>query len=229
MLPEAAADVLGKGLTDPVGMVRFEALRSTNIRRHGEPDVCELDRQAAGDPYVPVALLALDELDACGSSSIAVALLEMTAGEIVDPRARGWQRPAHALVSLAAAAPDRAAAVLPKFSASPAWQARVYAARAAGRMHDAATLGRLAADPDDNVCEAAMDQLRLVEGHEADSLYVAALGRAGYQAIRAAAFGLGGSPSPEHAVPALAAALERLTTEGDDNSFSARTGFARRS
>jgi cyclophilin family peptidyl-prolyl cis-trans isomerase len=219
------AGLLEKAATDPVAMVRLEALRSAYVRGRGDPAVCALNLEAAADPDTHVALLALDQLDGCGDTPRVLTLLELTAGEVVDPSRGAWQRAAHALVSLAAVAPERASALVPKFVRSSTWQARAYAARAAGRMHDSDTLRQLAVDADDNVCETALDQLRLIDGHAADDLYVAALSRTGYQAARAAAYGLVGSPHPGHAVPALQAALRRLTDQGYDNSLSARSAI----
>ncbi len=220
-----AAGVLAKGLADPAPMVRIEALASVNGRQPGDTGVCATDVDAAADPDMRVALSALDRLEACGAWPDATALLELTATSLNSPASRSWHAPAHALVALAAASPDRARAVLEPFAASTDAHARAYAARAAGRLHDGATLERLASDTDDNVREAAIDQLRIVEAHAADARFVASLARPGYQAVRAAAYALTGSPDAELAVPALQAALARLDAEGGDNATSARAAI----
>jgi cyclophilin family peptidyl-prolyl cis-trans isomerase len=139
---------------------------------------------------------------------------------------RGWHRAAHAVVALAAAAPRRAALVLGQFTASQIWQLRMYAARAAATLGDRGVLEKLAGDPDDNVVEAAIDGLVKVTGHASDAVYVAALSRPGYQAVRAAALALDGAPDPAVAVPALQSALARLTAEGRENSVDTRAAIA---
>jgi cyclophilin family peptidyl-prolyl cis-trans isomerase len=68
--------------------------------------------------------------------------------------------------------------------------------------------------------------LKNVAGHEADAIYVSALTRTGYQAVRAAAAALDGTPHPEVATPALKAAFERLVAEAKDNSHDARDAIA---
>ncbi len=142
-----------------------------------------------------------------------------------DPR--GWHRTAHALVALAAAAPERASAMLPQFTRSRVWQLRMYAARGASMLKDRPALEQLAQDEDDNVREAAVDGLRKIAGHDADAIYVAQLARSGNQILRAAAAALAGSPVKEDAVPALKAAWQRLVAQGRDNSHDARDAIAK--
>src|SRR5207253_1099414 len=119
---------------------------------------------------------------------------------------RGWHRAAHAIVALAAAAPERAAAVLPEYVRADGWQVRMYAARAAAALKDRALLERLANDDSDNVREAAVSGLKAVAGHDADDVYIAQLTRTGYQVLRAAASALDGTPHPDTAIAALNAA-----------------------
>jgi len=217
---DVEAEVLRAGLQDASPMVRLEALR-------GRTSDCDAIAAATADRDMHVVLQAYDQLAACGASPDAVARLEraLDAGAEVDaPRA--WHRAAHALVALAAAAPDRAAATLPTFASSSIWQLRMYAARAAAQLGDRATLEKLAsADDDDNVREAAIEALSRIAGHEADRVFVANLSRSGYQAVRAAARALTGSPTLEAATPALEAALTRLVHEGHDNSHDARAAI----
>lgn len=211
-------------LEDPAGMVRLEAVRA--LRSNGVEQACERLLGALNDVDASVVLLALDELGGCGSSPDAVARLEATANDLSTAGAsRGWHRSAHAIVALAAASPDRAAAAIGQFTASRIWQLRVYAARAAAALKNRSLLEALAADADDNVAEAAIYGLITVSGHASDAVYVAALSRSGYQAIRAAAQALKGAPDSTSAVPALRAALDRLTTEGRANSTDARTAL----
>jgi cyclophilin family peptidyl-prolyl cis-trans isomerase len=213
-----AAGVLARGLGDPVAMVRIEALRALNIRRRGDAAVCATNVDLAADPVVAVALEAIDQLEACGQWPDAVALLDLTAASLSSGASRSWHGPAHALLAAAAAAPRSAGAHLPAFVESPAWPVRRYAARAAGRLREAAVLEGLALDPNDNVREAAIEQLRIVSGHDADALFVESLSRPGYQAVRAAAYALSGSPSPALAVPALEAAAAGFADAGDNAS-----------
>ena len=72
----------------------------------------------------------------------------------------------------------------------------MYAARAATLVGDRSTLEKLAADEDDNVCEAAIAGLSKVAGHDADARYAAALGRRGYQVLRQAALALADAHDP---------------------------------
>ncbi|MGE5243666.1 MAG: peptidylprolyl isomerase [Betaproteobacteria bacterium] len=221
---DVAAGAIRAGLRDEAGMVRFEALRA--LSANGGAAACKTAFVWTGDEDAHVALLAIDLLGACGADPDAVDLL---AREVTRPSAamvpRAWHRAAHAIVALASADPPRASADLARFTGSSIWQLRMYAARAAAVLRDRATLERLAADPDDNVVEAAIDALGRLAGHDADAVYVRALGRHGYQAIRAAALALAGTKSSD-AVNALRSAWQRLIDEGHDNSHDARQAVA---
>jgi len=213
-----------RGLEDPVPMVRVEALRGVR-ERLGE-QACAAALDALGDQDIQVALVALDQLAGCGSWRMAVTRLEETVNDLSWAGSpRGWHRAAHAVVALAAAAPDRAAAALGQFTGSSIWQLRMYAARAAAMLGDRDRLETLARDRDENVVEAAIDGLAKVSGHSSDAVYVAALSRSGYQAIRAAALALDGSPDSEAAAPALKAALQRLEGENHANSLDTRAAL----
>ena len=219
----AAASALG----DPAPMVRFEAVRGLRPGADADERTCMLLMAAISDPDPHVALLALDQLSGCGSRPDAKTRLEETVNDLSTAGSpRGWHRAAHAIVALAAAAPDRAALMLGQFTASRIWQLRMYAARAATTLGDRGALEKLAGDPDDNVVEAAVDGLVKVTGHAGDAVYVTALSRPGYQAVRAAALALEGASDPPAVVPALQAALARLTTEGRENSQDTRAAIA---
>jgi cyclophilin family peptidyl-prolyl cis-trans isomerase len=210
---------------DESPIVRLEALRSLNAR--GGDDVCPASAVRSSDRDPHVALQAIDQLAGCGASPAAVALLDALVtdrGAFTAPRA--WHRAAHAIVALAAAAPDRAAAALPTLAGADTWQVRMYAARAAAALKNRALLERFAGDESDNVREAAIAGLKSVAGHDADAVYVAQLTRRGYQVLRAAASALDGSPHGDAAVAALKAAADRLKTEGRDNSHDARDAIA---
>lgn len=221
------SNVVVAALEDPAAMVRLEAFRAIRRTTGSADEACPKLLSALSDPDAHVALLAIDELGGCGSQPDAVARLEAM---LSDPAAagspRGWHHAAHAIVALAAAAPERAAPLMARCLASRVWQLRMYAARAAASLRNRPVLEALAADADDNVVEAAIDGLVTVAAHEADALYVAALTRPGYQAIRAAALALRGASDPAVAVPALKAALTRLIAEGRENSEAARTALS---
>ena len=226
----ASADAVHAALTfgraDDSPMVRLEALRV--LRMRADADACDAALAAVADRNMHVALFALDELAPCGASADAVAVLENAVTDLSDAASpRGWHRAAHALVALATAAPDRGAAALPQFTGSRVWQLRTYAARAAAQLGDRAALERLAKDDDDNVCEAAVEGLHKVAGHDADAVYAADVGRKGHQIIRAAALALADTPNRDAAVPPLEATLLRLMAEGRDNSHDARDAIAK--
>ncbi|HTK28024.1 MAG TPA: peptidylprolyl isomerase [Vicinamibacterales bacterium] len=216
----SAAGVRQRGLADAAAMVRLEAIRAeAAVSGAG---ACAASVAAVKDRDVRVVLTALDQLAACRESPDALTVLQRTVDDLsLATSPRGWHRAAHALVALAAASPEAAAPALRRYAASSVWQLRMYSARAATVLKDRAALETLAADASDNVVEAAVEGLSKVAAHEADAIYVKALGRTGYQAVRAASRALGGSPSAD-AAPALDAALERLVAEGHDNSHDAR-------
>ena len=126
---------------------RSRAPRSLRaLRSRADERTCDAAISASHDSDLEVALVAMDQLGACGQSPAAVALLERTVADRSELAApRGWHRNVHALVALAAAAPDRAAGTLEPYIASSIWQVRMYAARAAGateRPDAAAAPGR---------------------------------------------------------------------------------------
>ena len=222
------AQVLKSGLADGSPMVRSEALRGLALRGANRDPACAAANALTTDAETQVALVALDQLSACGASPEAVARLVRTVEDVSDAGSpRGWHRAAHALVSLAAAAPERGAAALPPFTRSRIWPLRMYAARAAATVKNREVLVALAADDNDNVREAAVEGLRRIAAHEVDATYIAGLSRQGYQVVRVSALALEGTPHPDQAVPALKAAWQRLVAEGKDNSYDARDAIAR--
>ena len=223
---DAVHSVLTLGRVDDSPMVRLEALRALRLR--ADPDACDAALASVGDRNIHVALSALDQLAPCGASPDAVAALEKAVTDLSDAASpRGWHRAAHALVALAAAAPERGAAALPQFTGSRVWQLRLYAARAAAALRDRAALERLAKDDDDNVGEAAVEGLHTLAGHDADAIYTADVARTGNQIVRAAALALVDTPNRDAAVPALDAALQRVIAEGRDNSHDARDAIVK--
>ncbi len=212
--------LLRTGLADSASMVRYEALGV--LARSAGRAACVRLADATRDSVPAVALQALELLGpACGGDSGVANLL---AESLQDPTGT-WQRGAHALVSLARVAPARAAAALPAALASPVWQVRMYAARAAELLRDSAALRRLAADPVANVREAAVAALRSVTGHADDALFRRALGSPDYQLVLTAANALAGSPERRAAAAALLQALERISRERRENSRDPRVGL----
>src|SRR5262245_3776244 len=151
------ANVLA-GLLDPIALVRLEALRA--LRSRGAEQMCAAAIKASSDSDMEVALVAIDQLDACGHSPEAVAALERAVADRSELEAeRGWHRNAHALVALAAAAPSQAVTALPPYVHSSIWQVRLYAARAATTLNDRSSLQALTADSDDRVANVALAAL----------------------------------------------------------------------
>ena len=207
-------------------MVRIEALRQLTIRKSS--DACAAALDALADRMTQVALVALDQLAGCSGNDDAVAALDRIVHDLADAGSpRGWHRSAHALTALASAAPDRARAVLAQFGASPTWQLRMYAVRAAAILRDREALEAAAKDDNDNVREAAVEALQKQVGHDADAIYVSQLTRTGNQVLRAAAAALTDTPNRETAIPALTAALDRLTAAGLDNSHDTRDAMTK--
>jgi cyclophilin family peptidyl-prolyl cis-trans isomerase/HEAT repeat protein len=215
---------------DESPIVRIEALRG--LLAGGADEPCAVFLRAVGDRSTPVALTALDELSRCGASADAVSVLTRATVPAADlsgagpsESSRGWHRAAHALVSLAVASPEQAAATLGQFTGSSIWQLRMYAARAAATLKNRDALERLAGDPDDNVREAAIDALAKLYGHDVDAIFVAQLTRTGHQVLRAAALALVGTPHGDLAMAPLQATRQRLIAEGLDNSHDARAAI----
>ena len=229
--------VIRGGLADREYVVRYEALRVhgrslTSATADWDPVFAALS-----DPSPHVALLAIDLLgNAQARPDAAIERLRREVATLptapAAPASGGsvtrtastaeWHRAAHALVSLAKLAPDAAREMIPAFVASPLWPVRMYAARTAAIVPDADLLSRLAADPRDNVRDAALGGLRTLKGHDADDLYIAALQRPDYQFVMTATRALEKTPQPARAVASMLAALARITAERRDTSRDPR-------
>jgi cyclophilin family peptidyl-prolyl cis-trans isomerase len=177
-------------VNDPAPMVRWQALRVAGS--------CARAAAHGRDSSEHVALLAIDllgELKCTDAAALTALDRESSAGA-------PWRHQAHAAVSLAKVAPDRAAAVVSRLAASPTWQARVYAANAAKLLKDSATLRALAVDQEPNVAIAAMTTREqairaLMSDHAGLAL--------------AAATQLKGDKDLASALPQLRAAFDRFT------------------
>jgi cyclophilin family peptidyl-prolyl cis-trans isomerase len=220
---EGTEAVVARGLNDPMPMVRIEALRAS--RQRSAHETCAPALAAASDLDINVALVAIDQLGACGEAIDAIAYLSQAVSDLADAEVpRNWHRAAHALVALATASPDRALAPLEVLSTSRVWQLRMYSARAAGILKRRELLERLTRDVDDNVAEAAISALAGVAGRDA-AIYIAALAREAYQVVRAAALGLDRTPNADAAIPALKAALTRAEDDARPGAADARAAL----
>lgn len=220
---------------DPAWRLRYRALAAQkgNCRALGE---------ALGDSVWSVRLRAADLIgpECAADEGVTGRLHEWAStaprNAIRSRNGASWQPAAHALVALSRVAPDEAKRLLPRFVESPVPWLRTYAARAAAILLDTATLRRLAADSNGNVQEAAIDGLSKVSGHDGDPEYVAALASPAYQAVRAAARALKGSPRGTELVGQFIATERRLRRDSSETSRDARLAvmerideFARRS
>jgi cyclophilin family peptidyl-prolyl cis-trans isomerase len=117
---------------------------------------------------------------------------------------------------------------LPRLAGSRIPWLRTYAAAAARELNDTSSLRRLTRDRDPNVQEAAIDGLSKVAGHAGDQQFIGALTSKGYQAVRAAARALKGSPGGSEAIGPLIAAERRLRRDSSETSRDARVAVMER-
>jgi len=211
-----------QALADSSRIVRIEAVIAA--RRAGTPPDCSPILRVTGDRDRYVALTAIDSLGGgCAEPEAAGdRLRRLAASPIMDgPPDHRWQASAHALVALARLDKPAASELLPRFVGSERWEVRQYAARAAAIIRDRQVLLRLASDADRNVQEAAIAGLAASVSHEADSVYLHALGSSGHQVVLAAAVALKGSSHPE-ARSALLDAFDHLSARRNENARDPR-------
>jgi cyclophilin family peptidyl-prolyl cis-trans isomerase len=212
-------------MRDPSTIVRTEAIAAARLGE-GPPDcapILELTRDR--EPYV--ALTAIDSLGSgCADTPVAVVALKrlVLARVTAGPPDHRWQAGAHGLLALARLDTAAALPLLPAMAAAKRVEPRIYAARAAAIVRDRALLLRLAGDVDRNVQEAAIAGLAATAGHEADSVYIRALGSSGYQVVLAAATALDSTTHPG-ALPALLDAFERLSAPRSENARDPRVAM----
>jgi cyclophilin family peptidyl-prolyl cis-trans isomerase len=135
---------------------------------------------------------------------------------------RTWHAPAHALVALAKVSPADARSALPRLASHGTWQVRMYAARAAAALQQVDVLTTLARDNHDNVREAALSALIEARRPEAVALAIENLARPDYQLVITATRAFADRSTAARAVPALVAALGRITRENKDTSRDPR-------
>ena len=232
-----AGDLLHALAHDGAPMVRTEVARVWS--RGGGAECAPLLALAAdGAPQTSVSALDAAGAACAGDSTDAAKalLVELVEEGIAEgtgelrpgvSRRLAMHRAAHAIVALAHVSPTSAAELLPSVAASREWQARMYAARAAGVLSDTASLLSLASDGVPNVRAEAIGGLSHVAGHRADSVYVSALSSADYQVVLTAAEALRGTPRPATAVPALEASLARVTAQKRETSRDPRLAILR--
>jgi cyclophilin family peptidyl-prolyl cis-trans isomerase len=114
--------------------------------------------------------------------------------------------------------------IAPRLTRNPLPQIRRSVARAARTRADTTTLIQLAADPNPNVREAAIDGLRAVVGHAADSIYLRSIDATEPQVVRAAAIALKGSTDPT-AAPRAIVAWERWVAKQHASARDARVAL----
>lgn len=205
---------------DPAWRLRYRALTARSD--------CATLRAAMADSAWAVRLRALDLVGRdCASDAVIMRTVKEWAGSPppTSQRRRGgvsWHPAAHAIVALARMAPAEARVVLPLALSTPVPWTRAYAARAAGILRDTAALKHLAGDANNNVKEAGIDALSSVAGHAGDDEFLAALGASGYQAVRAAARALKGSPRSGDVAMAALTTARRLRADSSETSRDAR-------
>ena len=202
--------MLVRALADPSHLVRVEAVRAWGARMGGSEGCARLV-ESLEDPSAHVVLEAIDRLAGCPPES-ALAPLEAVTAQADSVSTDDWHRSARALVALAGVSPFTAGRRLPAFTAHPVWQVRMYAARAAARLELVPTLMTLAGDGHWNVRQAAIAGLAPLVGHDADSVYIAALAADDPQLVLTASRAIAGSPRPD-VMPALSDALARMSAD----------------
>lgn len=222
---ENVDDLFDRALQDTDPIVRIAAVRVLGSR--GGEGACAALLAATEDDSRHVALEAIDRLSACGSGATARLTELVSTLPSRDGPAGDWHRAARAMVALSRATPDAARDHLEAFATHPVWQVRAYSARAATALGDRTTLEGLARDSNPNVRQAGLRGLIEVAGHDADDLFIEALGSDDYQVVRLAALALDGSERTD-VVPALFSALDRLTAQRRDTSRDPRVAIVDR-
>jgi cyclophilin family peptidyl-prolyl cis-trans isomerase len=135
-----------------------------------------------------------------------------------------WHDAGAAIEAAAVAGHRELFSAIPRLARRDVPSLRRSAARAAATIGDTATLRLLAADPDANVREAAIEGLAKVAGRADDARYLAALDDPAHQVVRAAALALRGSLHPDLAPRALAA-WTRWVARQDASAHDVRTAL----
>jgi cyclophilin family peptidyl-prolyl cis-trans isomerase len=132
---------------------------------------------------------------------------------------------AHAIVALATLNPSQARSALPGAVRNSSWVARMYAARAAATLRDSNALISMSRDVHGNVRSAAIEGLRRLLAHSADSIYLRAIADPDYNVIRVSAAGLAQSTATPPMRAAIFSALAAVTRERRETSRDARVAL----
>ncbi len=224
--------LIAAAMADDSAMVRFDGLQAYGTYMQGV--WCGPILKEVEDKGVHVRLVAIDLLGKPCREEERETVVAKLKGEVASlPKnpvtgdgSLTWLVPAHALVSLANVDAGAAAEVMPGFVASPAWQVRMYAAKAAAVLKDDGVLKVLARDVNANVAEAALSGLSKVKGHAEDAVYIAALSRTDNQTGVAAGRALVGSKD-DAALAALLKSLAAFTALQKDNTRDPRMAILR--
>ncbi len=219
---DGRSQIILVALRDSSAQIRFEALGAYG--RWLQPTFgCGPVQSAAIDTNPHVAILAIDLLgNRCTQGESPFGVLQGLVAELPSSYTDMWHRSAHALVSLAKVASQTAASVVDDFARHPVWQVRMYAAHAAHELRALDQLRQLAFDSHHNVREVAITALQQLSVPDAHSIYIAALQSDDYQLLRTAASALDAGVGAANAVPALLAALKRVTAEQRETSRDPR-------
>ena len=223
---EGREALITRAMADRDAHVRWEGLRAW--ARHFQKSNCAPVRAAVKDADPHVRMQAIDLLgNGCAAGDASVA--ELTAAvQSLGSQPRSWHAAAHAIVSLARVAPVEARRAMPRLVQHPTWQVRMYAARAAGVLAATDDLGTLARDSVDNVREAALTALVELKRPERIAVAIEDLARPDYQLTITAARALDDAAAAPTAVPALVAALARITRDRKDTSRDPRMAILNR-
>jgi cyclophilin family peptidyl-prolyl cis-trans isomerase/HEAT repeat protein len=224
----AALNIASRATIDAAPAVRYDGLRSWLALGGARVD-CPRLLAATADADDHVALLAIDSVGR-HCAAIAAARLDSLAAQLppgLGPLDGGWHRAARAFLALAGTAAPAARAHLPRFAASAQPFVRMYAARAAGVLGDAALLRTLLDDSVPNVRTEALRALAAREGRGADGAAIAQLRADDSQLVQTAARALDGTRDP-HAKPALLDALDRFTARRRETERDARRALLER-
>ena len=221
-------DLLIRGLADPAPRVRVEAVRSYAARGAPGVEKCRRLFDATVDADLHVAVAALDIVaEGCADRTGQIDLLAGIADRLEAEAPSDWHRPAHALVSLAALSPARAAPLLAALARHANPFARVYAARAATVLGDGDVLEALAADAVPNVRTAAVRGLAGLRGRAADDILIARLDGDDPFLLLTVAGLLEGTPH-QGAVGALLDALARISVDRRQTARDPRMALVNR-
>jgi cyclophilin family peptidyl-prolyl cis-trans isomerase len=193
---------------------------------------CDALRAAAQDGGAwQVRLRAADLVTpACAADDSLAAILRGWIDGLPEDASRrardgvSWHAAAHGVVALARMRPADARPRVATLATHRQWQARAYAARAAGVLADTALLRALVRDSNDNVQEAAILSLTGLTHHADDTLFLRALGGTGAQAVRAAAVALKGSPRAD-VIAVANATFDRWVARANASERDARVAL----